>query len=71
MGFDQNSNRPLINFHKWTTKVNLWLVVGMLFFLVAGAFAIVFWHRRISAANPPSTVIPAGKSSSGPSRKHS
>ena len=40
MGFDQNDQRPIINVHKKTTKVNLWMVAGVLAFLVAGGIAV-------------------------------
>ena len=57
MGFDDNDNRPIINFHKWTTKVNVWMIVGALVFLMVGALLIVnFRHReeeRRDAATPP------------------
>ena len=44
MGFDQNSNKPPVNFRKWTTKVNFGVVGGVLLFLVAGAL-IFYWFR--------------------------
>lgn len=40
MGFDQNDPRPIINVHKPTTKVNLWMVVGVVLFFVIGGVAV-------------------------------
>ena len=40
MGFDQNENRPIVNFRKWTTKVNVWIIIGVLIFLAAGGAGI-------------------------------
>ncbi len=47
MGFDQNQPGPVVNVHKRTTKVNLWLVAGVLGFLAAGGVLIwVFAVRQ-------------------------
>ena len=40
MGFDQNDQRPIVNFRKWTTKVNLWIAAAIVAFLLAGGVAI-------------------------------
>ncbi len=40
MGFDQDQPGPVVNVHKRTTKVNIWLVVGVLVFLAAGGVLI-------------------------------
>ncbi len=48
MGFDQNDPRPIMNPHKKTTQVNLWMVVGVVVFFIAGAVAI--W---LYANHPP------------------
>ncbi len=40
MGFDQNDPRPIMNVHKKTTKVNLWMVAGVVVFFVAGGIAV-------------------------------
>lgn len=45
MGFDKNSNQPPVNFRRWTTKVNLWMVVGVLCFLGIGALVMFYWTR--------------------------
>lgn len=47
MGFDQNQPGPVVNVHKRTTKVNIWIVVGVLLFLTAGGVLIwVFTHQQ-------------------------
>lgn len=44
MGFDQNQPGPVVNVHKRTTKVNLWMVAAVLLFLAGGAGLIWrFW----------------------------
>lgn len=46
MGFDQDDQRPIMNVHKRTTKVNLWMVVGVLLFFVAGGLLIWLYVQR-------------------------
>ena len=41
MSFDKNDGLPIVNVHKQTTKVNLWMVVAMVAFLVIGALVAV------------------------------
>jgi hypothetical protein len=41
MSFDQKDGIPLVNVHKRTTKVNLWMVVGIATFLIIGLLAII------------------------------
>lgn len=41
MSFDKDDGVPLVNVHKRTTKVNLWMVVGVATFLIIGALAII------------------------------
>jgi len=43
MGFDQNDPRPILNPHKKTTQVNIWMVVAVLAFFVGGAIAILIY----------------------------
>lgn len=40
MGFDQNDPRPIVNVRKKTTQVNVWMVIALVMFFVAGALAI-------------------------------
>ncbi len=47
MGFDQDDPRPIMNVHKRTTKVNLWMVAAVVvFFVVGGAMVWLYvrWH---------------------------
>jgi hypothetical protein len=44
MSFDKDDGRPLINVHKWGTKVNFGVVMAVVIFLVAGIFAVA-WVR--------------------------
>lgn len=46
MGFDQNDPRPIMNVHKRTTKVNLWMVVGVVAFFVTGGVLIWMYVQR-------------------------
>jgi hypothetical protein len=57
MGFDpQTANLPLINVHKRTTKVNLFMAGAVVFFLLVGV-AVILWatHRAKddTPASPP------------------
>ena len=45
MGFDKDDPRPLIVPAKKTTKVNISLAVGVVFFLVIGVAAIAFYQH--------------------------
>jgi hypothetical protein len=49
MGFDQNDPRPVVNVHKRTTKVNIWMVIGVLVFLAVGAVAVWIYTQRHGA----------------------
>lgn len=42
MGFDQNQPGPIVNVHKRTTKVNLWIVFAVLLFLIGGG-GLIWW----------------------------
>jgi hypothetical protein len=50
MGFDQDDDQPIIQPHRKATRVNLWLVVGVLGFLLAGALLI--WVFVAQAPGP-------------------
>jgi hypothetical protein len=44
MGFDKDDTRPIVEVQKRTTKVNIWMAVGiLLFFLIAGVVVLRFW----------------------------
>ena len=54
MAFDQNSDLPVLQPQKRTTKVNFGIVIGvLLFFVIAGA--VLFWFARnpSEASNRP------------------
>lgn len=56
MGFDQNSaGQPLVNVHKKTTQVNLWMVVGVAVFFLVSAVAVVKLSRRHGPDDHPNT----------------
>ena len=46
MSFDQNDGRPIINVHKRTTKVNLWMVAAVGVFLLAGGVMIWVFNQQ-------------------------
>lgn len=46
----QNRTKPIVNFRKGTTKVNLGITVGVRLFLSAGALAVVDWARTTTTA---------------------
>ena len=58
MGFDpQTANLPLINVHKRTTKVNLFMAGAVVFFLLVGV-AVIFWAtHRAKNDTPPSPPV--------------
>lgn len=44
MGLDKNDNTPPVDFSKRTTKVNVWMIVGILaFFAIAGTVVWTLW----------------------------
>ncbi|HEX2900721.1 MAG TPA: hypothetical protein VHS96_13445 [Bacteroidia bacterium] len=50
MGFDQNDPSPIVNVHKRTTKVNLWMVVGVVAFFIIGGLGIWLYTRMHGAS---------------------
>lgn len=36
MSFDKDDGRPIMNVHKRTTKVNIWMVVAVAVFMILG-----------------------------------
>ncbi len=56
MSIDQNSNGlPGINLQHKSTQVNLWMIVGVVLFLL-GATAVAYWTSWRSASAPPERV---------------
>ena len=41
MSFDKNDGIPIVNVHKPTTRVNIWMVVAVVAFLLFGVFAVL------------------------------
>ena len=53
MGFEpQTANKPLVDVHKRTTKVNLGVVIGVILFLVVG-LAVAIWATKKEARGEP------------------
>jgi hypothetical protein len=40
MSFDKNDGRPIVNVHKRTTKVNIWMVVAVAVFMIFGTLLL-------------------------------
>lgn len=66
MGFDQNSTAPIVNFRKWTTRVNVWMIGGVMLFLAVGALAATYWAWTTSPSETRSTLPPPDAISSKP-----
>lgn len=49
MSFDQNSDLPIVNLHKRTTKVNLSMIIAVIAFFIITA-AVIFWISRHEAS---------------------
>lgn len=60
MGFDKDTpGQPIIQADKRTTKVNIWVVIGVLVFLLLGALGLVHVYH-----NPPQTTHASSAASS-------
>jgi len=58
MSFDQNDRRPLFIWSKWTTEINLAMVVGIVIFWIMGHFLVfLLWSRKHAADNPSSAAV--------------
>lgn len=44
MGFDKNDDQPLVHPRRWGTEVNFAMALGVIIFLILGAFGIL-WMR--------------------------
>lgn len=50
MGLDKDDPRPPVDLSKRTTKVNIWMVVGILvFFAIAGIVTWALWENPSSS----------------------
>ena len=43
MGFDKNSNQPVVQLQKRTTKVNVVIIVAVIAFFLIGAAAVLWF----------------------------
>ncbi len=61
MSIDKNSSGfPEVNLARRTTKVNVWMVVGILLFLAAAAvMAYSTWRKADAAKSAPAASSPA------------
>ena len=56
MGFEpQTADKPLVNVHKRTTKVNFGMAIGVVVFLVIGICVVVWAARRQAHGEPVKT----------------
>ena len=60
MGFDENSNKPLVNPHKRTTKVNFAVVIAVVVFFVISAVMLIRFMRH------PETTVPKAEKQQTP-----
>ena len=62
MGFEpQTADKPLIDVHKRTTKVNLVVAMGVIVFLLAGIFVIVWAVKKEARGEPVKTPVESPK----------
>ena len=60
MGFDLNDNRPLVSWHKWTTEINLAMIVAIAVFWIMGHIMIyVLWSRKDATEYPSTSAVSA------------
>lgn len=52
MGFDKDDESPLVHPERRTTKVNLWMIVGILVFFIAAGVVVWYLARNPAAATP-------------------
>ena len=59
MSIDKNSTGfPEVNLQRKTTQVNMWMIVGVVLFLVGGA-AVTYWTSQHTPATEARTSTPA------------
>jgi len=58
MGFDLNDNRPLVSWHKWTTEINLAMIVAIAVFWIMGQIVIyILWSRNDAPESPTTSAV--------------
>ena len=55
MGFDKDSNLPLVDPQKRTTKVNFSVVIGVVVFLLF-TVSVVIWYSKNQPTSPPANL---------------
>ena len=45
MSFDKDDGTPIVNVHKRTTRVNIWMAIAVLAFILAGVLAAIIVGR--------------------------
>ena len=62
MGFEpQTADKPLVDVHKRTTKVNFSLAIGVLLFLLVGISVVVWAVKKESRGEPVKTQVESPK----------
>lgn len=65
MGFDKHSDGPIVNPHKKTTQVNIWMVIGIVvFFLITG----LLMARFVLNPNGPTRDVMIKQAESAPEK---
>lgn len=53
MAFDAQSDLPLVNVHKRSTQVNLWMAIWVTIFFIISVGLVVWAWRRFGGSNTP------------------
>ena len=62
MGFEpQTADKPLVDVHKKTTKVNVSMAIAVVLFLVLGICVVVWAVKRESRREPVKTQVESPK----------
>ncbi len=60
MGFDKNSTQPIVQPSKKTTKVNIGMIIGILFFFILGGFGVRWFWLHHEDAKPVGAATSGG-----------
>jgi hypothetical protein len=62
MGFEpQTADKPLVDVHKRTTKVNFSVAIGVVLFLLVGICVVVWAVKKESRGEPVKTQVESPK----------
>ncbi len=62
MGFEpQTADKPIVNVHKSTTKVNFGMAIGVVLFLLIGVCFVVWAAKRQARGEPVKTQVESPK----------